>query len=67
MKTIVKVHLHQAYKGKFDWYFTTTADIYNVLSENIVGIKYQSLLNVNLHGRQFYANKYCVITTETLY
>ncbi len=65
-KNIIKVHLHQPYNGRADYFFTTLSNIYKTLNAEIVGISYGGLTNIKLQAKKFYANRCCVITIEPL-
>lgn len=68
MKQLVKVihvELNEPYQGEKHYYFGSKTAIYDHLPEDIIGIKKESLWNVDLKKEQ-YQNKFCTIRMGTL-
>ena len=57
---VIHVELREPYSGKRHFYFGSIAAIFDELSEEQIGIKKESLWNVDL-SRVEYQNKYCTI------
>lgn len=57
---VIHVELREPYYGKRHFYFGSIAAIFDELSEEQIGIKKESLWNVDL-SRVEYQNKYCTI------
>ncbi|MBQ0161085.1 MAG: hypothetical protein KBT28_10775 [Bacteroidales bacterium] len=66
-KKIIHVRLHIPITSGQDFYFSNIRQIYSVLNPKQVGITYSALVNTKFSYTHYYANKNCVITTETLY
>ena len=62
---VVHVHLVEPHKGKTDYYFGSIAAIYEVLSAEVVGIRYDSLTNT-IGGKDEYANKKAFVRVARL-
>lgn len=68
MKTnskIVHLHLKVPINDKSDFYFGSIKAIFDIIEEDVIGIKYKSLTNA-LRGRDFYQNKHCTVRIDTL-
>lgn len=57
---VIHVELKEPFKGKRHYYFGSKAAIYEDLSEDLIGIKKESLWNVDLDKVE-YQNKFCTI------
>lgn len=57
---VIHVELKEPHKGKRHYYFGSKAAIYEDLSEDLIGIKKESLWNVDLDKVE-YQNKFCTI------
>ena len=57
---VIHVELREPYNGKRHFYFGSIAAIFDELSEEQIGIKKESLWNVDL-SRVEYQNNYCTI------
>ena len=57
---VIHVELVTPYKDKKHYYYGSKAAIYEHLSEEIIGIKLESLWNVDL-DKEEYKNKLCTI------
>lgn len=57
---VIHVELKEPYNGKKHYYFGSKAAIYDMLSEDRIGISKESLWNVDLSVGE-YANKHCII------
>lgn len=57
---VIHVELKEPYNGKTHYYFGSQSAIYEKLTEDMVGIKKESLWNVNLEAGE-YSNKLCTI------
>lgn len=55
---VIHVELNKPYKGKKNYYFGSMAAIYEILPEEVVGIKLISLWNVDLKSYE-YSNSLC--------
>lgn len=62
---VIHVELETPYQGKRHYYYGSKAAIYQHLSEEIVGIKLESLWNVDLDQEE-YKNRLCTIRMGTL-
>jgi hypothetical protein len=62
---VIHVELKEPFKGKRHYYFGSKAAIYKYLSEDLIGIKKESLWNVDLKKGE-YQNKFCTIRMGTL-
>ncbi len=62
---IIHVELKEPIKGKRHYYFGSKAAIYEDFSEDLIGIKKESLWNVDLDKVE-YQNKFCTIRMGTL-
>ena len=63
---IMKVHLHFEHDGRHDFYFRCAKHVYNKLTPQLIGLTYQSLLNLRMKTRRFYANGFCTIEIVTI-
>lgn len=57
---IIHVELKEPFNGKRHYYFGSKVAIYEDLSEDLIGIKKESLWNVDLDKVE-YQNKFCTI------
>lgn len=62
---VIHVELKEPHKGKRHYYFGSKAAIYEDLSENLIGIKKESLWNVDLEKAD-YENRLCIIRSGVL-
>jgi hypothetical protein len=62
---VIHVELKEAYQGEKHYYFGSKAAIYEELPEEIVGIKKESLWNVDMEAGE-YSNRLCTIRLGTL-
>lgn len=62
---VIHVELKEPFNGKRNYYFGSKAAIYEDLSEDLIGIKKESLWNVDLDKVE-YQNKFCTIRMGTL-
>lgn len=62
---VIHVELKEPFNGKRHYYYGSKAAIYDDLSEDIIGIKKESLWNVYLDKVE-YQNKFCTIRMGTL-
>jgi len=62
---VIHVEMREPYNGKRHFYFGSIAAIFDELSEEQIGIKKESLWNVDL-SRVEYQNKYCTIRMGVL-
>lgn len=62
---VIHVELKEPFKGKRHYYFGSKAAIYEDLSEDLIGIKKESLWNVDLDKVE-YQNKFCTIRMGVL-
>lgn len=62
---VIHVELKEPFKGKRHYYFGSKAAIYEDLSEDLIGIKKESLWNVDLDKVE-YQNKFCTIRMGSL-
>lgn len=65
-KEIIKVHLHQQYNGKNDYYFSNLSIMYSILTSQLLGICRQSVINAKLYQKRFYANSFCTMEIVTV-
>lgn len=72
MATQKVVHLHfkdsfDSANAKSDYFFGSVKAIYDYLPEELIGIKYKSLVNaIRERGEDFYENKHCTIRVGVL-
>lgn len=57
---VIHVELKDPYRGKHHYYYGSKAAIYDELPEDVVGIKKESLWNVDLEKVE-YKNRLCTI------
>lgn len=62
---VIHVELKDPYMDKKHFYYGSKAAIYDELPEGVVGIKKESLWNVDLDSRE-YINKLCTIRSGVL-
>lgn len=62
---VIHIELEIPYKGKKHYYYGSKAAIYQHLPEEIVGIKLESLWNVDLDQEE-YKNRLCTIRMGAL-
>lgn len=62
---VIHVELKEPHKGKRRYYFGSKAAIYEDLSEDLIGIKKESLWNVDLEKAD-YENRLCIIRSGVL-
>ena len=62
---VIHVELKEPHKGKRHYYFGSKAAIYEDLSEDLIGIKKESLWNVDLEKAD-YENRLCIIRSGAL-
>lgn len=62
---VIHIELETPYRGKKHYYYGSKAAIYQHLPEEIVGIKLESLWNVDLDQEE-YKNRLCTIRMGTL-
>lgn len=62
---VIHVELKEPHKGKRHYYFGSKAAIYEDLSEDLIGIKKESLWNVDLEKAD-YENRLCIIRSGVL-
>lgn len=62
---VIHIELETPYKGKKHYYYGSKAAIYQHLPEEIIGIKLESLWNVDLDQEE-YKNRLCTIRMGTL-
>lgn len=62
---VIHVELKEPFNGKRHYYFGSKAAIYEYLSEDLIGVKKESLWNVDLNKVE-YQNKYCTIRMGVL-
>ncbi|MDH6308022.1 hypothetical protein M2451_002541 [Dysgonomonas sp. PFB1-18] len=62
---VVHVELKKAYQGEKHYYFGSKTAIYEILPEDVVGIKKESLWNVDLEAGE-YSNRLCTIRLGAL-
>lgn len=62
---VIHVELKEPIKGKRHYYYGSKAAIYDELPEEVIGIKKESLWNVDLDKVE-YQNKFCTIRMGTL-
>lgn len=65
-KEIIKVHLHCPFNEKSDYYFSNLANMYSILTPQILGICRQSVINAKLYQKRFYANSFCTMEIVTV-
>ena len=63
---LLKIHLHHPYGGRQDYYFRQASSVYRTLTPQVVGLTYQSLLNLRMPKHRFYANAFCTIEIITI-
>ncbi len=61
---VIHVDLNTPYRGKKHYYFGSKSAIYEQLPSDIIGIKKESLWNIDL--AEDYKNKLCTIRTGVL-
>ncbi len=57
---IIHIELIVPYKGEIHWYFGSKSAVYDIFTSEQIGIKKESLWNVNLEDIP-YKNKFCTI------
>jgi hypothetical protein len=62
---VIHVELKNPYQDKQHYYYGSKAAIYDELPEDVVGIKKESLWNVDLKKGEYH-NKFCTIRMGTL-
>lgn len=62
---VIHVELKEPFDGKRHYYYGSKTAIYEHLSEDIIGIKLESLWNVDL-DKEEYKNRLCTIRMGTL-
>lgn len=62
---VIHVELKEQYQGQKHYYYGSKAAIYDELPEEVVGIKKESLWNVDLDGVE-YINRLCTIRMGVL-
>lgn len=62
---IVHLHMKVPIDGECNFYLGSIKAIFDIASEDDVGIKYKSLTNA-LRGRDFYENKQCTVRISSL-
>ena len=62
---VVHVELKEPYEGKIHYYYGSKAAIYDYLPEAVIGIKKESLWNVDLEKGE-YKNRLCTIRSGIL-
>lgn len=62
---VIHIELREPYNGEKHYYFGSKVAVYDSLPEDVVGIKLESLWNVNLEAGE-YSNKLCTIRAGVL-
>lgn len=62
---VVHLAFKEPYEGKKDLYFSSLKAIYDVVPQDVVGIRYKSLTNA-IRGKEQYENKKVVIRIAEL-
>lgn len=62
---VIHIELKEPFGGKRHYYYGSKTAIYEHLSEDIIGIKLESLWNVDLNEKE-YINKLCTIRMGVL-
>lgn len=57
---VVHLAFKEPYKGMTDLYFSSLKAIYDVIPQEVVGIRYKSLTNA-IRGKELYENKKVII------